>query len=254
MSGCYPKPSWCGALNGDLTLSRHQRRKLDHVAMRLGDDQQGPTSYPGRPRCLSHSIRPWSSSSWPAEHPQPDVDATMSMPAWINEGGHDFSLPRVLLLLSWCPACDGYGSGARALEFYRLDGESARTEAARFPARTPEFCWKRCARGHRRSLLGRSRCIRHAGPSHQWPHQSATLRFPPGPRAMRRFGPRRWLVKWAGRLGFGPRGWIWLSLFFSFLVFFSNLFSISLILDLNPNLVLDLNTQIWILLWMKYYL
>jgi hypothetical protein len=101
-----------GEPNGGLTLSRHQRRELDHVAMRLGDDQQSPPSYPGRPRCRSHSIRPWSSSSRPAEHPQPDVDATMSMPAWINEGGHSFSLPS-LTSFSRLPSDRPWSTAAR---------------------------------------------------------------------------------------------------------------------------------------------
>jgi hypothetical protein len=48
-------------------------------------------------------------------------------------------------------------------------------------------------------------------------------------------------VMWAERGRIGPSG---VFILFLFLVFFSYLFSISLILDLNPNLVLNLNTQI----------
>jgi hypothetical protein len=40
------------------------------------------------------------------------------------------------------------------------------------------------------------------------PRASATMRHPSGPRAMRRLGPRRWMVKWTGCPEFGPRGWI----------------------------------------------
>jgi hypothetical protein len=61
----------------------------------------------------------------------PQSDASESRRPWCHSGGgsrQQFLSSRTGFLVM---ACDGYGSGSRALGFYRLDAESARKAATR---------------------------------------------------------------------------------------------------------------------------
>jgi hypothetical protein len=129
-----------GSPRGSYTKWRHTRSwgrssYQDSPVVKLCPRRQ---TSPRRPNCFgerflteanARSRFPTRASSTSSpEDPQCSVDTERPWNAKNGGGGsrQQFLSSRIGFLVT---ACDGYGSGSRALGFYRLDGESAWTEA-----------------------------------------------------------------------------------------------------------------------------